>query len=294
MVISTITSGLGNQLFQYAFARRKAIEKNSLLYFDLRFYQSAYSKKSSRSFKLDKFNIQYKHISKPIEYLIKFSKLLPQQSLRPILATVKEHFYHYDSTAAEEKALIVNLRGYWHSEKYFIKVQNIIRTELTFNVPHNSTFEDFKKRINASPNSVSIHIRRGDYVHHPEFSKTFGFIGIEYYKRAIQFILMKYRDSDFYVFTDDPEWVNNNFLNYINFTLVVNTGHDADINDLHLMSLCSHNIIANSSFSWWGGWLNNNPNKLVIAPESWFKNQPTWDTKDLLPESWIRLKSFES
>lgn len=289
MVIATITSGLGNQLFQYALARQLSLVRHSNLFFDLRFYKSEYSRETNRSFKLDRFNISFDEISKVTELGIKFTKLFPNQSFDSVFQTVKEQYYHFDPSVLDAKGLLLNLKGYWHSEKYFKSAEKEIRYELKFNNQKGVNFEKYKHEVDNSECPVSVHIRRGDYVNHPEFSKSFGFIGLEYYEKAMQLIEARFPGCRFFIFTDDKPWVLEHFGDKETLTFVDNIGPDADLDDLHLMKLCRHNIIANSSFSWWGAWLNDSLDKLVVAPERWFKNQPTWDTKDLLPDSWLKI-----
>lgn len=289
MVISTITSGLGNQLFQYALGRQLALKHRSGLYFDLRFYKSEYSRETNRSFKLDRFNIPFTEIDKLTEWKIRTTRLFPDRTFPPFFKTIKEKHYHFDPSVLKADEYFLNLKGYWHSEKYFADAALTIRRELVFRNPVSVEFNQFKREIQGSENAVSVHIRRGDYVHHPEFSKTFGFLGLEYYRQAINLFKERIPGCRFFIFTDDKPWVVENFHKENCFVYVDNTGPDADLDDLHLMKLCKHNIIANSSFSWWGAWLNDNVHKTVIAPEKWFKNQPTFDTKDLLPDSWLKI-----
>ncbi|RYF47825.1 MAG: alpha-1,2-fucosyltransferase, partial [Cytophagaceae bacterium] len=150
-------------------------------------------------------------------------------------------------------------------------------------------FLHYQQQIGNTPVPVSIHIRRGDYVNHPEFSKTFGFVGLDYYKQALQQLNDHYEDTQLYVFSDDHAWVHENLPLPDNTVFVQNTGPNGDVADLVLMSQCRHHIIANSSFSWWGAWLNPHSDKLVITPRKWYKQQPTWNTKDLLPSTWMAL-----
>ena len=289
-IISTITSGLGNQLFQYAIARQISLVNEAALYMDLRFYQSDYSRESNRSFKLDKFNIAFQQIDNSTGYALKAAKLLPCQSLYPLIYTLQEDCYHFNPAVLRKYPYyLVSLKGYWHSEKYFRDATTIIRQELTFNNVPGSAFAAYHRHINNATNAVSVHIRRGDYVSHPEFSKTFGFIGLDYYTNAIKLMKEMFPDSVFYVFTDDQQWAKENLLAADNFIFISNTGVDADLDDLHLMKSCDHHIIANSSYSWWGAWLNPSPDKVVIAPKNWFKHQPEWDTRDLLPAGWLKI-----
>ncbi|MGV3706047.1 MAG: alpha-1,2-fucosyltransferase [Arcticibacter sp.] len=289
MVIATITSGLGNQLFQYALARHLSLINRCSLYFDLRFYKSEYARETSRSFKLNKFNIAYKEIDRSVEWGIKVTKLFPSQTLSPFFRTLRERHYHFDPEVLEAKEPFLNVKGYWHSERYFRSSQAIIRNELQFNNPGGRGFDRYLREIQHAGNAVSVHVRRGDYVHHPEFSQTFGFIGLAYYEKAMEIMTSKVPDSVFFIFTDDKSWVLENFPKGGNYVFVDVEGSDADLDDLHLMKTCRHHIIANSSYSWWGAWLNGYPDKIVIAPKEWFRNQPDWNTKDLLPESWLKI-----
>ena len=289
MVISTITSGLGNQLFQYALGRQLAILNNTSLYFDTRFYQSEYSRETNRSFRLSNFNINFRELSVREENLIRATKLLPGRSLPPLFRHLKEQYYHFDPDVLKARAGMLVLNGYWHSQKYFIEVEDVIRRELAFNNMPGPEFSSYKSDILSSDKAVSVHIRRGDYVSHPEFSKTFGFIGKQYYENACALIVKRIGSCRFFVFTDDKDWVEQNMQLPGDTLFVKNTGADADLDDLHLMSLCKHHIVANSSYSWWGAWLGANRDKIVVCPENWFLNQPDWNTKDLRPDSWIKI-----
>ena len=291
MVISKITSGLGNQLFQFAIARSLAEINNTCVYFDLRYYNQDYATDTSRNFKLDHFNINYKifESSKPLVWLSKSTKLFPDRTFNPFFKLVREEHHHYDEKVLDAKAMFVYLKGFWQSEKYFYRTADIIRKELTFKENKYETFNHFKKEILNSANPISIHIRRGDYVNHPEFSKTFGFVGLEYYTKAVEVMKDKFPVNRFFIFSDDQEWVKNNFPLREQDVFVKNAGEHTDVDDLRLMSICNHHIIANSSYSWWGAWLNNSKTKTVIAPQTWYKNQPTLNTKDLVPSSWIKI-----
>jgi len=134
-------------------------------------------------------------------------------------------------------------------------------------------------------NSVSIHFRRGDYVTNPLTSQHHGVCSNKYYQDAISLLKSKISQPHFFLFSDEPEWLKTNVSLQEPFRIIDN---NPGYVDLYLMSNCKHNIIANSSFSWWGAWLNNNPDKIVIAPHKWF-NEPGINTYDLIPETWIRL-----
>ncbi|MFD2934558.1 alpha-1,2-fucosyltransferase [Spirosoma flavum] len=290
MIISRITSGLGNQLFQYAAGRDLALKNKTSLYLDLSYYLYEYSTDTVRPFKLDHFSVPYRVLQKsPLEYLSKATKLLPNRSLPPLLLFLKEKQFHFDDTVVEASACCITLDGFWQSEAYFRDNADTIRRDLTLSNIPSPEFAHYKQQINNTPTPVSIHVRRGDYVNHPEFSKTFGFIGLAYYEQALSQLNELHKNIQLYVFSDDHEWVHQNLSLPDNTVFVQNSGSNADIADLVLMSQCQHHIIANSSFSWWGAWLNPNPDKLVITPRQWYKQQPTWNTKDLLPSTWLAL-----
>ena len=166
------------------------------------------------------------------------------------------------------------LDGFWQCERYFQDAQLKIREELT---PSKEKLLEFRQII--STNSVSLHIRRSDYLTSNGFHPV---QTLEYYKNAINKI-GKY--ENLYVFSDDIYWCKNN----LEFKNMVFVEGKTNIEDLWLMSLCDHNIIANSSFSWWGAWLNNNPNKMVIAPKLWFGQHVNINSGDIVPDEWIKL-----
>ncbi|TAE30485.1 MAG: alpha-1,2-fucosyltransferase [Cytophagales bacterium] len=289
MIISKITSGLGNQLFQYALGRHLAVQNNTRLWFDLRYYHETYETDTVRHFKLDRFQIDHDVLDHSLWlYVSKATRLLPGRSLRPLFDTRKENHFHLDPTVSQARGMFVTLDGFWQSEAYFKESEAVIRRELTFKRTAGPTFEDFRQQISGATTPVSVHIRRGDYVNHPEFSQSFGALGMDYYETALAHLTTQHPDATLFVFSDDPDWVRQHMRFTQPHVFVTNTGPDADVDDLELMSLCRHHIIANSSFSWWGAWLNPRPDKIVIAPRQWFRNKP-WDTKDLVPASWLRV-----
>lgn len=290
MIISRITSGLGNQLFQYAVGRHLSLKNKTPLYADLSYYLHQYSDDTSRSFKLGNFSAPYRILQEsPVEYMSKATKLLPNRSLKPFFLFLKEKQFHFDEQVLRSHAGCLILEGFWQSEAYFKGSADIIRRDLQLSTTPSPEFDQYLQQIRTTPAPVSIHVRRGDYVNHPEFSKTFGFIGLDYYRKAIRYMTKEIKNPHFYVFSDDKDWVRDNLPLPSDSTFVQNTGPTGDVADLVLMSHCKHHIIANSSFSWWGAWLNPNPDKLVITPSNWYKDKPDWDTKDLLPSTWLSL-----
>ncbi len=187
MVISKITSGLGNQLFQYALGRQLAAQAGTSLWFDLRYFHQEYATDTPRRFKLDRFSIDYKLLdSSPWLYASKATRLLPGRSLRPLIDTRFETNFHFDPAMIRPAAPFTILWGFWQSERYFAQSAAQIRQELTVNRPLGNLFLAYQKQIAEATTPISVHIRRGDYVTHPEFSQSFGFVGLDYYEKAIQ------------------------------------------------------------------------------------------------------------
>lgn len=135
---------------------------------------------------------------------------------------------------------------------------------------------------------MSIHVRRGDYINNPETFKLHGVCGLDYYHAAIEYITKRTNTPVFYIFSDDISWAEENIKSKNQMIFVKETPHGKDYFEMYLMSVCKHNIIANSSFSWWGAWLNKSPEKIVIAPKKWM-NETSIDTTDLVLKNWIRI-----
>ena len=290
MIIGRITSGLGNQLFQYAVARNLSLINKTPLYLDLSYYKQLYETDTPRSFKLGHFAGSYRVLQKSgLLYVSKATRFLPNRSLPPLFLFVREKHFHFDEQVLQARGGCITLDGFWQSEEYFRENAAIIRKELTLTTIPSPEFNHYQHLIQNTSTAVSMHIRRGDYVNHPVFSQTFGFIGTAYYEQALNQLFQQVDNPQLFVFSDDQDWVKQNLSLPDNTVYVHNTGPDSDVADLVLMSQCRHNITANSSFSWWGAWLNSNPDKLVITPKKWYKQQPTWDTKDLLPATWLAL-----
>lgn len=176
--------------------------------------------------------------------------------------------------------------GYWQSERYFQDIVGIIRRDFSFQRPLAGLNLSLVKQI-AETNSVSLHIRRGDYVSNPQAFAIHGVCSIEYYEAAIKYVAERVSSPNFFVFSDDMDWARSHLeIRHACCYVENNKGADSYV-DMQLMSRCKHNIVANSSFSWWGAWLNGNADKLVTAPRRWFANET--DTTDLLPSAWVRL-----
>lgn len=291
MIITKLIGGLGNQMFQYAAGRRAAYVNNTALKLDISGYENQVGI-TPREYMLHIFNIKEDFATeKEINKLKKRINFIQKKlnKIHPVFANqtyIKDKGYNFDSD-------ILNisdnsyLEGYWGSEKYFKDSEEIIRKDFTFK---NKPDVVNKKMITRIKNceSVSIHIRRGDYVRDKKTHDFHGVCGLDYYRRALEYMTRKVKKPYFFVFSDDIKWAKQNLILKYSCVYVDHNIGKKDYEDMRLMSMCEHNIIANSSFSWWGAWLNNNPNKIVIAPKKWFANRAI-NTKDLIPNTWIQI-----
>ena len=272
-------------MFQYALGRKLADKYNTSLRLDISGYKTG-GGVTRRHFLLSDFNIKADLVSEEISQTFfdkvqdKFDVLLPYYSRR----VVNQIGFGFDENILK----IPNnsfINGYWQSEKYFAGIAQPLRDELILKKPFQDSIIDLVKFIKCF-NTVSVHFRRGDYLVNEEVSSVHGFCDFDYYSRAINMLSRRFDNIALVVFSDDMEWVKSNFKSNLQIRFVENYGNASD--EICLMSLCKHNIIANSTFSWWGAWLNRNPEKIVVAPEKWFATTAR-SAKDLVPESWIKL-----
>lgn len=198
---------------------------------------------------------------------------------------VAEPHFHY-WPGIRDVSLPCYLMGYWQSERYFADVAQTIRTDFTFRQPMTGCNLELAEEIGAV-NAVGLHVRRGDYASNSKTLATHGVCPLAYYEAAIRYIAESVDAPHFFVFSDDMDWVRAN-LNIDQPCRYVDHNHGTEsFNDMHLMSLCRHHIIANSSFSWWGAWLNPHEDKIVVGPQRWFSNNN--NVKDLFPRGWVPL-----
>ena len=290
MIIVRVTGGLGNQMFQYAMY--KSLEKKGkLVKLDSKsFYET---KKEHNGYELERiFDIKPNKPTK--EDLEKFD-----ENNISTLFKIKRKLFGDKKFVYDTKEYVFNkdvyklknsyLNGYWQSIKYFEGIENDIKKDFRFkNQLDNKNLEILNEIENS--NSISIHIRRGDYMS-PENYNMYGCIATPtYYKKAIKVIEEKVENPTFFVFSNDMDWVKKNIqINSRVFYIDINSGNGS-YKDMQLMSNCKHNIIANSSFSWWGAWLNENKNKIVIAPKKWINREDVdSDKRELFCEGWTLL-----
>jgi Glycosyl transferase family 11 len=289
MVIARLMGGLGNQLFQYAAGRRLAHARSSLLKLDI----SDCGPRAKRQYRLHHFNVT-QTVATPAE-LARFRGKSPRalwtrigDRFRPYARRrrLRERHFHFDPAILDAGG-DVYLSGYWQSERYFTDVAGLLRREITWRAQPDAPNAAMAERIRAVA-AVSLHVRRGDYLTNPAALALHGVCSPAYYTAAVARVVAATPDAHFFVFSDEPEWAWSNMRLGRPTTFVTLNGPDGDYEDLRLMSLCRHHVIANSSFSWWAAWLAARSDSLVIAPRRWFAD-PTNDTSDLIPARWLRL-----
>lgn len=287
MIIAKLQGGLGNQMFQYAAGKALSVAKNQPLYLDISSFKALQEGITPRSFKLDYFNITADFADKQI--LSKFDEKpsLVNRGINKFIPYYKKKNYSHPGFQFDRNFFKtgnnVLLNGYWQSYLYFEKINKIIINDFGFKDRYKKEIISELKLINNFQ-SVSVHIRRSDYVTNKIAADVLGCLSSHYYEQAVQLISERIKEPYFFIFSDDPEWVKSNM--HINNSTIIETNNE--LHDLILMSTCKHNIIANSSFSWWAAWLNKNTGKTVVAPQKWFIDTSI-NTNDLIPNTWIRL-----
>lgn len=289
MINVRLQGGLGNQLFQFSFGISSAQKLNCPVLFDT----SHYSTNSQHGgFRLDKLNIESnllvtvdKHRNLFREFSIRLANYFPR--VMKIFGYVSEQVVqHCDNNSCYcDNATYV---GYWQSEHYFKSNKNKLKELFTPRYMSEKS-HDVSNEIKASKISLSIHIRRGDYVYNKDANITHGVCSLEYYNKAIDVFNDMASDINVYVFSDDISWCKNNIGDvFEKFHSVNYVSGLTQEEDLWLMSLATHHIIANSSFSWWGAWLAKSNNQIVVAPTPWYDKQPI-NSCDPALSDWIRL-----
>ena len=285
MIIVQITGGLGNQMFQYAMGRSLSEQSSMPLKLDI----SSYENYKPHSFLLDRLNIKAEIASREEINQVKKKKRefkFPFTNRRSI-NYVKEEGFTFNPEVLKLKTSTY-FSGYWQSEKYFKNIETHIRKEFVLKKELAQSREKIFKEILASRKPVSIHVRRGDYVSNAKANAFHGTCEPEWYAKAIQEIRKNSVEITPVVFSDDIDWVKKNIELDCNVIWVEPDEDGHDFEDMYLMSVCQNHITANSTFSWWGAWLNPNKDKRVIVPNKWFNSQ-SMKTIDLIPAGWERV-----
>lgn len=290
MIVSQLYGGLGNQLFQYAMGRALAARRQTTLALDT----SKFETYTLRSYRLQHFAITARPLTArerralhiPSERTGVVRRLISRVVRTPFMPVVRERSFRFDACVLQAPAHCY-LEGYWQSPKYFASIESVIRREFRLCEPLTDSDAAMKSRM-ARQASVSVHVRRGDYISNRTTALYHGTCSPAYYLSAEDRLRRLLGELTLFVFSDDPAWCEAN-LRFKSRTFIVRQdGPDRDYVDLELMSSCQHHIIANSTFGWWGAWLCPNPAKIVITPKNWFQDSNI-SAEDLVPENWLRL-----
>lgn len=287
MIIIRLKGSIGNQLFQYAAGRHLAFLNDVPLFLDTSYFDNN-EIQTAWKYELEAFNINAEIADENLIRQFRGSKFLKSDRVKTYITSLGKYRKHkFDEYGFDENILKLRgnyyMKGYFQSEKYFKNISDILRKELTIKeelIPKDKSI--IEKIKNTT--SVSIHIRHGDYSRNLSTMDARGLCSKDYYTKGIEYIKREVgEDLHFFLFTDDVAWLNKEMQWDVDATLI--TGNSM-IEDFYLMSLCKHNIISNSTFSWWAAWLNNNPNKKVVMPKHWDANVRTEDI-DLNPPKWF-------
>lgn len=284
--------GLGNQLFQYATARALALYHRARLQLDLSFFDEY----ELRRYELDAYPIKAK-VASPQD----LAKLRESPVQRPIgrfkWTKLWRHqrsvYFHVESSpyfdpGLKRLQLPLYIEGYWQSEKYFLDCRGILLREFSPKTHLEPENRAIALKI-SSTDSISLHVRRGDYASNELVNRVHGLVPLDYYRCAVSFLQSRLANPHIFVFSDDHEWVRENLHLSLPVTFVNTNSSDRGFRDIQLQSMCRHHITANSSFSWWGAWLNPRRDKIVIAPTHWLVDATGDDSRDRVPELWLRM-----
>lgn len=300
MITISIIGGLGNQMFQYAAAKALARRRGVGLNLDL----GAYRSYEPRAYLLDRLQIpeaasggapadaSTKHFTRALwrNRATRVFKRFGMEGAASVLGGYCESHFHFDPSFFSLRSPM-SLFGYFQSERYFAEIADDLRQCFRPREPLGAQAQLVAERIKASRVAVSVHVRRGDYVNSAEVNSFHGVLGETYYRSALQLLQgMAGSDLTVFLFSDDPAAAKE-LLDFVPCERIVQVSGDPDRpwEDMALMALCAHHVIANSSFSWWGAWLNPMPDKIVVAPRDWFSPDTLrqFNTCDLYPAGWI-------
>lgn len=283
MIVTRLFGGAGNQLFQYAAGRMLADHLGTELALDRRYMRiwdetraDCFSNYKHTRF-VDNVHLPPSKFDDPLRYYLWRMYGRKPRFRREKWLGFNEGFFDLRDGSY--------LHGYWQSERYFTHAADVIRSDLRLTEPLDAANEAMVAQIKDTAMPVSVHVRRGDYLGDGGFAAC----PPEYYSAAVERLEKDLgQPLTCFIFSNDPGWAQEN-LTLGAETVVVDINDETKGHfDMHLQSLCAHNIIANSTFSWWGAWLNETPDKRVIAPKTWFApGKPV--NPDICPASWIRL-----
>lgn len=286
MIIVNLKGGLGNQMFQYALGRHLAVKNHTELKLTTKTLTAATAVGDiHRDFGLDAFALEQTMATDAEVATLK----KPDNCFTTLTNAFATRILRRTTVTFAPKVLAqtgdIYLDGYWQSPLFFNDIRPTLLKDFSLRDPLPDSGAAFASNMDSCQ-SVSVHVRRGDYASNPRVLKEFGVCSVAYYQSAIAAIRTRFPDAVFFVFSDDMEWVKRE-LPVGEGAVYVKHADISDAQEMVLMSTCKHNIIANSSFSWWGAWLNQNPDKIVVAPTPWFETA-TFDAH-LIPSEWKQL-----
>lgn len=290
-VIVRIYGGLGNQLFMYACGLALAERRGARLLIDV----GHLSSELYRPFGLGVFRLRAEHADASLVRRIRgfgegklareWYHVRRSLGLARTTTYVRETGWRFSPEVLAHPAPCY-LKGHWMCERYFADQADAVRQDLAFREPPRGRNAELATLIASLDEAVSIHVRRGDYLVGGN-QQIYARLGADYYRGAIATIRSKLTNPRFFCFSDDPQAARRD-LDLPTDTVFVDHNGNAGHEDLRLMSLCRHHIIANSTFSWWGAWLGGNPGQVVVAPQTWWIH-PDYDDRDIIPERWLRV-----
>lgn len=296
MIISQLKGGHSNQLFQYAVGRALADKHGTELLLDINWFEMHKDIAAPRPYELGVYplkgqttDMQSIAVIEPNQPLGKKTKLLKLLKPGKFVTMYREQSIAYDQAVLKLPDNTI-LDGYWQTEKYFKPLRKELLKELEPSAAPSKKNAVIIKQIEDTE-SVWLHVRRGDYATHAETNAMHGLKDVAYYEKALQTLLKKlpksrHKHISLFVCSNDIAWCKKNLAFPYPITYVENQlGSD----DMRVVKHCKHDILANSTFSWWGAWLNPNPNKIIIAPKQWFNDKTMNSTNDIVPRDWIRL-----
>lgn len=297
MIVVRIYEGLGNQMFEYAYAyalSKWARKKNIKIYLDMRKEAvTVYDKRRmGRPLNIDLFNISLpiadEEILKHWDYMTEETLIHKAINCMQDIGLWKYQIKHEAEFNYNRSCLRVRdysyLIGWFQHYEYFERYRGALLKEFTLKKELQMPVQ--LRHILDAYQVISVHIRRGDYITDIRARKAMCICGRDYYINAIKYLKSKLSNPYLFIFTNDEEWVEENLQCDIPYIVVSNHYDLSDIQEMVLMSMCNHNIIANSTFSWWGAWMNTYQNKIVVAPRKWFVDGTR---KNIAMESWIRM-----
>jgi len=298
VIVSHLTGGLGNQLFQYAAACALADRHRAAVKADLSWFRDPPAGATRRDFELAATRAGVGQLStlddlrRRLALRIAASSIAPRSSIRLQRALsgfsvfVEPHFEYTEDLLRQPDNVV--LVGCWQSERYFRGLRPRLVRELVPRRPLGGRAREVAQRVARTSNAVGIHVRRGDYVSSTSTAAYHGVCPPEYYEQAVRMIVDERPDAELFVFSDDPGWCRDHLRLRARVEIASDEDSGDAVADLHLMALCRHQVISNSSFGWWGAWLSGGDDQIVVAPRRWFR-VGSLETRDLIPESWRRL-----